>query len=170
MKLLFFSGFSLEHEEKLFSEYLIDNEVTISGFSYGAIKAFEYAMTSEKRIDKLQLFSPVFFQTQAEKFKKMQMMFFKKDATSYGQKFLENCGFDNEMKNKYFSLGNAQELHELLYYIWDETKLQNLKDKETIIEVYLGGEDKIIDSKQALDFFRKFGEVYFIKNASHILR
>lgn len=167
---MFFSGFSLSGEDELFSEYLIDNEVTISGFSYGAVKAFEYALKSEKRVDKLQLFSPAFFQTQNEKFKKMQMMFFKKDASSYGENFLKNCGFDDEMKNKYFSLGTAEELDHLLYYIWDEKKLQLLKEKGIMIEVYLGGEDKIIDPKMACDFFKNYGEVYYIKSASHILR
>ena len=38
----YFSGFSLENEEELFSKYIIENDFTISGFSYGAIKAFEY--------------------------------------------------------------------------------------------------------------------------------
>lgn len=87
MKLLYFSGFSLDDEKELFREYLIENDVSVSGFSYGAIKAFEYALRCEKRIDKLQLFSPAFFQTQSEKFKKMQMLFFKKDAKTYSENF-----------------------------------------------------------------------------------
>jgi hypothetical protein len=47
--------------------------------------------------------------------------------------------------------------------------MQNLADKNIKLEVYLGSNDKIIDPYKALSFFREFGEVYFIKNSSHIL-
>ena len=86
----FFSGFCFKNESKLFDEYLERNDFTISGFSYGAIKAFEKAINCETRIDKLQLLSPAFFQNKDEKFKKMQLMFFKKDEEQYIKNFLEN--------------------------------------------------------------------------------
>jgi len=38
---LYFSGFSLIKDDELFQEYREINDFTISGFSYGAIKAFE---------------------------------------------------------------------------------------------------------------------------------
>ena len=37
------------------------------------------------------------------------------------------------------------------------------------IEIYIGGRDRIIDTQQALEFFKQFGEVYYIKNKGHIL-
>jgi hypothetical protein len=170
MKLLYFSGFSLKNEKELFSDFLIENDFTISGFSYGAIKAFEYGLESNNRIDKLQLFSPAFFNDKNDKFKRLQMMFFSKDSNEYAKNFLSNCGFDEELSKKYFTLGSSKELNELLYYMWDEKKLQSLKDRGVFIEIYLGGKDSIINPQIACDFFKEFGEVYFIKDASHILK
>ena len=65
----YFSGFCFENESEIFDEYLEINDFTVSGFSYGAIKAFEEVLASNKRVDKLQLFSPAFFQSFDKKFK-----------------------------------------------------------------------------------------------------
>ena len=74
----YFSGFCFFEESELFEEYLIKNDFTFYGFSYGAIKAFEEALNSQKRVDTLQLFSPAFFQNYDDKFKRTQLMYFKK--------------------------------------------------------------------------------------------
>ena len=66
-------------------------------------------------------------------------------------------------------MGSSEELQSLLYYEWDKEKLQKLLEKNIKIEVYLGSEDKIIDSHKAKDFFKQFGTVYFFKNKGHIL-
>ncbi|MEA3289415.1 MAG: pimelyl-ACP methyl ester esterase BioV [Campylobacterota bacterium] len=166
---LYFSGFCLENESELFSDYIVQNDFTVNGFSYGAVKAFEYALNTKERIDKIQLFSPAFFNDKDKKYKRMQLMFFNKDAKTYCDNFLKNCGFTKELSLKYFKLGTFEELEELLYYWWDKDKLQKLIDKDIQIEIYLGGNDKIIDSKKALEFFQEFGDVYFIKNKGHIL-
>lgn len=164
------SGFCLQNEEELFKEYLVKNDFTVSGFSYGAIKAFEEVYSSSVRVDKLQLFSPAFFQTKDKKFKRMQLMFFKKDAKAYCENFLENISYPKNLDtSKYFNLGTFEELEELLNYEWDENKLQTLLEKGTKIEVYLGEEDKIIDSYAANDFFKNYATVYYMKNLGHIL-
>lgn len=167
----FFSGFSLYKEEELFSEYIIKNDFTVSGFSYGAIKAFEEVLSSNKRVDLLQLFSPAFFQTKEKKFLRMQLMFFKKDPKSYCDNFLKNISYPSnfEMYN-YFKKGTFKELEELLTYVWSESKLKELLSKGVKIEVYLGGNDKIIDSFKASTFFKKYATVYYIKNTGHILK
>ncbi|MEN8718040.1 MAG: pimelyl-ACP methyl ester esterase BioV [Sulfurovum sp.] len=166
----FFSGFCLENEVEFFSEYATPNDFTISGFSYGAIKAFEEVLNSNERVDKLQLFSPAFFQTQDKKYVRLQLMFFKKDENQYCENFLKNVTNPlNKDISKYFTLGTYEELEELLTYKWDEEKLQKLISKGTKIEVYLGSEDKIIDSHKAKDFFRNYATVYFINNKGHIL-
>lgn len=166
----FFSGFCFFEESELFDEYLIKNDFTISGFSYGAIKAFEEVLNSEKRVDKLQLFSPAFFQNYDDKFKRTQVMYFKKDANAYCQSFLQNVIFPTNLGiSKYFKLGTIKELEELLYYEWSEEKLQKLVDKGTKIEVYLGGIDKIIDASKAKEFFKNFATVYYIKEKGHLL-
>ncbi|MEA3354672.1 MAG: pimelyl-ACP methyl ester esterase BioV [Campylobacterota bacterium] len=166
---LFFSGFCLENESELFNDYIIKNDFTVNGFSYGCIKAVEYVLKSTQRIDKIQLFSPSFFNDKDKKYKRLQLMFFNKDNNTYCKNFLKNCGFSKELSNKYFKLGTLNELEELLYYQWDNDKLQQIKNKNIEIEVYLGSGDKIIDSYKAMEFFKEYADVYLIKNKGHIL-
>ena len=166
----YFSGFCFVNESELFSEYLESNDFTVCGFSYGSIKAFEEALNSNLRVDKLQLFSPAFFQNFDDKFKRTQLMYFKKDSNSYGQSFLQNVISPKQIDiSKYFKLGTIEELEELLYYEWKEEKVQKLLDKGTKIEVYLGEVDKIIDDSKAKEFFKNFATVYYIKQKGHLL-
>jgi hypothetical protein len=167
---LYFSGFSLENEKEIFREYLEENDFTISGFSYGAIKAFEYVLTTNKRVDKLQLFSPAFFQNKDKKYKRVQLIYFNKDKNSYCKNFLKNvCDGSNINIDKYLQIGNKKELEELLYYNWEKSALEKLKTQGIKIEVFLGFDDKIINSSEAFEFFKSFATVYFIKNKGHIL-
>ena len=166
---LYYNGFSLKNEEELFVQYREINDFVVSGFSYGAIQALEYVLSTNNRVDKLQLFSPAYFNDKDKKYKRMQLMYFKKDSTTYCDNFLKNSGFINGVHTRYFRLGKYEELEILLNYIWDENKLQKLLDKNIKIEVFLGSEDKIIDSHEALGFFRKFSEVYYIKDKGHTL-
>lgn len=167
---MFFNGFCLKNEKELFNEYLIQNDFTISGFSYGAQKAFEYTLNTKKRVDLLQLFSPAFFQDKDKKYKRLQLMFFKKDANEYANNFLKNCGFSKKVAEQYFELEAYEELEALLNYIWDKKKLEILINRGTKIEVYLGKKDKIIDSEIAKEFFKDYAEVYYIKEKGHILQ
>lgn len=166
----FFSGFCFQNESELFGEYLQQSAFTVAGFSYGAQKAFEYTLQTTSRVDTLQLFSPAFFQNKDEKYKRMQLMFFKKDAKSYCDTFLKNVALNSSKTIKeYFIQGSYEELNELLHYVWDEEKLQQLLKKGTRIEVFLAGNDAIIDSCEAYAFFKAFTTVYFIKDLGHIL-
>ena len=47
--------------------------------------------------------------------------------------------------------------------------LEKVISRGTRIEVFLGADDKIIDSKEAYEFFKEYATVYFIKNKGHIL-
>jgi len=97
-------------------------------------------------------------------------MYFKKDENTYVQTFLNNVIYpSNKDISKYFKLGTAQELEELLTYVWNEEKLQKLVDKGVKIEVYLGADDKIIDSLKVKKFFQKFATIYYIKEKGHLL-
>lgn len=166
----YFSGFCFKNESEIFDEYLEVNDFTVSGFSYGAIKAFEEVLNSNKRVDKLQLFSPAFFQSFDKKFKRTQAMYFKKDANSYCENFLQNVLYPSNLDiSKYFKLGTIEELEELLHYQWNEEKLQQLVDRGTKIEVFIGGVDKIIDSEKVKNFFVNFATVYYIKEKGHLL-
>lgn len=172
MKRLYFSGFCLDNEKELFKEYLEESDFTISGFSYGAIKALNKVkslITQGKRVDKLQLISPAFFNDKDEKYKRLQMIFFQKDNDLYCKNFLKNCGFDQQLWKKYFSKGTSEELEELLYFKWKNEDLQYLVDKGVLIEVFVGMDDKIINSNSAVVFFKQFADIYSIKNKGHIL-
>ena len=167
---LYFSGFSLCNEKNIFKEYSEENDFTVSGFSYGSIKAFEYVLNSDNRIDKLQLFSPAFFQNKDQKYKRLQLMFFNKDQDMYCKNFLENvCSNSTIDLSAYLKPGTQKELEELLYYNWKKSDLQILVNKGIKIEVFLGKDDKIIDSSEAFTFFKEFSTVYFIKDKGHIL-
>ncbi len=167
----FYSGFSLGGDEALFAEYLSKSEYAVAGFSYGAIKAFEHALASKTRIDTLQLFSPAFFQSKPEKFKRLQMMGFNKDPKAYLSAFYRSC-FSPAKVDEQVKLvpGRADELEELLYYEWSKNDLRTLCDKGIKIEVYLGSEDKIIDAKTAKEFFLPYATTYMINHAGHTLQ
>lgn len=166
----YFSGFCLKNESDLFFNYILKNEFTVSGFSYGAINAFEEVLNSDVRVDKLQLFSPAFFQTKDKKYKRMQLMFYKKDEDAYCNNFLKNITYPSNINcDKYFIPGTYDDLDKLINYNWDEKKLQSLINKGVKIEVFIGEKDKIIEAQKAKDFFLKYATVYFIKNVGHIL-
>lgn len=166
----FFSGFCFKNEFEIFEDYLEKNDFTISGFSYGAIKAFQKVLNSNERVDKLQLFSPAFFQNKDEKFKKLQLMFFKKDEKEYIKNFIENIKSpDSKNIEKYFQKGSFEELKELLEFVWKREDLELLVSKGIKIEVFLGEKDLIIDSNEAKEFFVNFGTVYYMKNKGHLL-
>ena len=167
----YFNGFSLINEKELFNEYLNKSEFSVIGFSYGAIKAFEYTLNSNERIDKLILISPAFFQNQNEKFKRLQLINFKKNPNLYIDNFLKNITYPSNINlNKYLNKGTFEELEELLNYEWSIEKLDNLIKKNIKIEIYLGESDKIIDSNLAKIFFIDFATIYFIKSVGHILK
>jgi hypothetical protein len=170
---LYFNGFCLNNEEELFKDYIEKTDFTVCGFSYGAIKAFEYTVKQikkNKRIDKLQLFSPAYFVNTNEKYKKLQLISFKKDELGYKKTFLKNIAYPKNIDlNSYLSEGSFEELELLLTYKWNQKNLEYLVDNKVKIEVYLGEKDKIIDACKAKDYFRQFAEVYFIKDAGHIL-
>ena len=166
----FFSGFSLWGEEELFEAYLKRSQYTVSGFSLGAVRAFEYVQNNSARIDTLQLFSPAFFQDKSEKFKRLQTISYQKNSDAYEKLFLENIAHPSTHNMiSYFKKDTLESLQKLLEFTWEEEKLVQFKKRGIHIEVYFGGEDKIIDSKKAYDFFKNYATVYFIKEGGHTL-
>lgn len=167
----FYSGFSLSNDKQLFEPYLKDSDYTIAGFSFGAIKAFEEAQSTEIRVDTLQLFSPAFFQDKSEKFKRMQNMYFAKDKEAYLQNFLSSCFLPADIDaNIVIEDGSAQDLEVLLSFVWMPEELKALQDRGIEIEVYLGSEDKIIDAQAAKEFFLPYATTYMINHAGHTLQ
>jgi len=166
----YFSGFLLDKEEEIFKEFLIYSDTTVAGFSYGACQAFEYALTSSKRVDRLILLSPAFFQDQKPSFKRTQLRYFKTSKEAYIDTFLKNISHPCDISmQKYLSGGDISQLEELLNYQWDKAKLQELQNRGITIEVFLGEKDIIIDTQKAYEFFKNITTTYYIKGVGHIL-
>ncbi len=166
----YFNGFSLKDEEALFEDIITDSDYTVVGFSHGAQKAFEYAYTCTSRIDKLILLSPAFFQTQKKSFIRAQLRYFETDKEAYVAQFLENTVYASNFNlDAYLTVGRKEELEALLTYIWDIEKIEQLKNRGTVIEVFLGDNDKIINSKEAFDFFTPLAITYFFRDKGHLL-
>ncbi len=174
--MIFFSGFMFRNEEKCFKEFLKESEFTVAGFSLGAILAFEYVLANpNKRIDTLQLFSPAFFQNHKKSFIRTQLLYFKKDREAYKKNFLKNVFYPKPIpefwKKEFENLnGNIQELEKLLNFKWNVEDLQKIINRNIQIEVFLGEQDKIINPLEAKNFFRKFADVFYIKQVGHILQ
>jgi len=167
----YFSGFSLQGEKEIFSEYLADSETTVAGFSYGAQQAFEYVYASKERIDRLILLSPAFFQTQKTSFIRSQLRYFEAGQEAYVKLFLSNVTYPSNMDlSSYLKVGTKEELDALLTYAWNENKIQEVLDRGTTIEVFLGSVDKIIDAHEAFTFFKTSCTTYFLKQRGHLLK
>ena len=169
----FYSGFSLKNEEYLFDTFIRKSDYTVCGFSYGAIKAFEFTkeqLACKRRVDTLQLFSPAFFQNRSDKFKKLQLRSFGRSPQNYLNNFIDACFSPYEKIDVDRTEGSIEELEELLYYEWNLSELQILCDNGIDIEVYLGGKDNIIDTDSAKEFFKDVATVTYIKEANHFLR
>ncbi len=165
----FYSGFSLRDEQEFFKEYLKVSSYTVAGFSYGAIKALLHVRDSKQRIDTLQLLSPAFFQDKDEKFKRLQMMAYKRNKQKYLDTFINGC-FSPYSKSKTLHVNTREdELKELLYFIWQKDTLHEIQERGVKIEVYLGEKDAIIDADKAKEFFLEFATTYYIKDANHFL-
>lgn len=166
----YFNGFSLQGEEALFSEYLTSDTTCIAGFSYGAQQAFEYAYESKSRIDRIILLSPAFFQTQKTSFVRTQLRYFDADPEAYTEQFLLNAAYPSTCDlSAYLKVGTKEELASLLGYVWDEKKIQEVRDRGTSIEVFLGSDDKIIDVDGAFAFFSELATTYLVKGVGHIV-
>jgi len=168
----FFSGFSLKNEEYFFEPYINRSEYAICGFSYGAIKAFENAeklLREGKRVDRLQLISPAFFQSKDEKFKRLQLMAYRKNEDEYLRQFINACFLPYERREVEHSVTVLEELEELLYYEWSRVRLEALSKAGVTIEVYLGSADQIVDVTVAKEFFLDIATVTYIKDGNHFL-
>ena len=166
----YFNGFALDNEEHFFGEWIKENDYTLSGFSYGAILAFKQLLNSESRIDTLQLFSPAFFQEKEKKFKRLQLMGYKKSSKQYVETFTKNCFLPYSVETVTHKEHNIEALEELLSFVWSEEALKAVTNKGVKIEVYLGSEDHISDVEAAYAFFKPFATVTLIKGANHFLQ
>jgi len=167
----YFNGFSLNGEEYFFKEQLIKSDFAVAGFSYGAVKAFEYVYQTSNRVDRLILLSPAFFQNHKTSFVRTQLRYYRADKEAYTKQFLENVAYPSSIDLKeYLASGTVEELEILLSYSWDITKIKELLQRGVIIEVYIGESDKIVDAGKSFEFFKELVPCYFIKDVGHLLK
>lgn len=166
----FYSGFALANDQVFFENHLKYSDYNVAGFSYGAIKAAQFAAESDDRIDTLQLFSPAFFQTKKESFKRLQMGGYLKNSEYYLANFLLSCFAPYPVAPITLGENNAESLRELLYFEWTRELMDTIRAKGTTIEVYLGLDDQVIDVSGAREFFIPFATVTSIKRANHFLQ
>ncbi len=168
--MIYFNGFALKGEEKFFSEYTIESDFCVVGFSYGAQKAFEYVYSGSSRVDRLILLSPAFFQNHRKSFIRTQLRYFKADQESYTKQFLKNISYPSDIDlDRYVVGGTHAELESLLSYVWDRERILELVARGVTIEVFIGEEDKIVDSAKSFEFFSDIVTTYLFKNIGHIL-
>ncbi|GIT97619.1 pimelyl-ACP methyl ester esterase BioV [Sulfurovum sp. TSL1] len=167
----YFNGFSLQKEKELFLPYLTQSAYCVAGFSYGAQQAFEYVYHATERIDRLILLSPAFFQTEKPSFIRTQLRYFEAGQEAYVKQFLSNAAYPSNLDlSNYVNVGTKEELEALLTYTWDSKKIQEVLDRGTTIEVFLGEYDKIIDVQNAFNFFAPLTTTYFMKRVGHVLQ
>lgn len=169
--MIFHSGFSLRNDHLFFENFLKKSDYCVAGFSYGAIHAALFTAESDVRIDTLQLFSPAFFQTKKESFRRLQMGGYLKDPAAYTEKFIESCFAPCSIGSvELDSDASEEQLHELLYFEWTSDLMSAIRVKRIRIEVYLGLEDRVIDVAGARDFFIPYATVTSINRANHFLQ
>ena len=180
-KMKFFGGFGFKDDVQIFERilhdlgYLEDNPYNICGFSFGAQKAVDYAVDSLKngsRINRVILLSPAFFNDKSDDFVAQQLQNFVKNRAIYMKAFYKNIGIceDDEAFLREVETLDLRILEKCLHYKFVDSDLEALKARGVEIVVLLGGADKIINANVANEFFSKYGVVYFIKNANHLLR
>ena len=166
----YFNGFALQGEERFLKSYLIDSDFCLAGFSYGAQKAFEYAYNTDKRIDRLLLLSPAFFQHHKTSFIRTQLRYFRSNQQAYIQQFLKNVAYPSSIDlEPYLTMGKHEELEFLLGYIWDREKMMALQKRGVTIEVFIGGKDKIVNVQKSFEFFSEISTTYYFKEQGHLL-
>lgn len=180
----YFSGFSLAGEVEVFKSLLnpygnnsiLNEDYTLIGFSYGAILALEYAENAIKegrRIERVILLSPAFFDDRVSSFKRLQISSFKKDYKGYLEVFYRNATEGKIDLWQYFSYKDfhtlQQDLQKLLFFSWLDSSMGALAKNGIEFWTFLGGNDKIINARRAKEFFRSSSEVWFLKDKNHCL-
>lgn len=169
-KMHYFNGFSLKNEQSLFAPYLFEGDYTVAGFSYGAQQALEYVYHTRQKVQRLQLFSPAFFQTEKKSFTRTQLRYFEVNNKAYIEQFLSNVAYPSTFSLKpYVEVGQKEALEALLGYVWEREKLQSILNRGIEIEVFLGQKDKIINVESTFDFFSDLTATYLITDVGHLL-
>ena len=129
------------------------------------------SLKNDRRINRVILLSPAFFNDKDSSFKDAQIRAFAKNKALYMKAFYKNIGLKkgDEIYLREIESLDSRILEQCLRYEFKGDDLIFLRSKGVEIVVILGQNDRIIDSLKANDFFSEFGIVYLIKNANHLL-
>ncbi len=164
----YFNGFGCQNESELFSFWLDNSMFNVSGFSMGAIDAVEYCLHTNKRVDKLFLFSPAYFCNISDDVKKREISVFDCEPELWFRLFYSKAKIDKRYQDK--QNATRQNLEKLLYYQWKKETIQKLIDKKIKIDIFFGSKDNIIDIASAIIFFKPLvRQVTIFKDAPHTL-
>ena len=170
----YFSGFGFQHEQLLFKDMLDRSEYSVAGFSYGAQRALEFALHAieeGKRVQKLQLISPAYFNEMPKDVKHKQLVTFAKNQDAYMHFFYKKACYPASIDcSRFYAKASLGDLKRLLLYEWCKEDLQKIVESGVIVEVYVGELDKIIDPRKVEEFFKPYAQIYFIKGVGHILK
>ncbi len=170
----YFSGFGLQRDSLFFKDIIDSSEFSITGFSYGAQKAMQEALREVKegkRVQKLQLISPAFFQHLKKEQIYKEIRAFMKNRELYLNFFYKKICYPTKIElQQFIKTPTLGELKELLLYEWKPEELDFLKERGVAIEVYIGKKDKIIDVEAVEEFFKPYATIYSFKNAGHLLK
>jgi hypothetical protein len=167
----FYSGFGFDTKSRWFEPWLDHSDYCIAGFSYGAIKATQAVANATHRVDRLQLFSPAFFQTHSEGFKRLQRKGYRHDPVSYMQTFTQQCFAPYAVPDGVVNTAtDAKDLETLLAHEWSAEQFEAIVARGVTIDVYLGGQDQIIDASGARAWFTQYATVYWFTHANHFLQ
>lgn len=163
--MVYFSGFCLEQEQDFFKKWL--NGFDVAGFSYGAIKACEYALDNSCK--RLALISPAFFSCMNDEQKQKELALYKKSPKLYVRAFFSKISENKICLKNHTKISKLSDLEKLLYYEWNASLIKSLIARGIKIEVFIALNDKIICVNRASEFFRPLVEVHIIKDVGHIL-
>jgi len=170
----FFSGFGFCCEKALFREYLEEGEFVVAGFSYGAQKALKEVLSrleEGRRVERLQLLSPAYFDHLPKALKVREIENFMRNPDLYMRLFYRKAAYPYTGDVAPFTRRpELSQLKELLFFQWKGEELERLREAGVVLEVYIGSLDKIVPPQRVAEFFKAYGTLYQIEGVGHLLR
>lgn len=175
------NGFFFQKELIFLKNFVHKGIYDISGFGFGAQKAYDEAflrISRGRRVNKLILLSPAFFgngkMNQSDKI--LQIKAFEENKKIYTFNLLKLMGEENNLMEKnptskdFVLKIKSSDLYSMFDYIWDKKKIETLSYRGVSTEIYLGGKDKTINALKISEFFAPHATIYLIKKANHFLK
>ncbi|TLD81568.1 hypothetical protein LS68_000595 [Helicobacter sp. MIT 05-5293] len=164
----YFGGFGLKGESALFKEILQDdmtNPYVAVGFDVGCVEALSYVQDCirfKHRVQKLILLSPLFCPL-------LDSVDYENVQSYWALGVQPTHHFDTIKPYVQNHTPMLTKQHALFLFEWEKEMFDSLKKNGIEINVYLGGIDPLIESTEALDFFKAFASVWIYRHFAHLL-